>query len=92
MKAGKTADLERCVTECLKSSGEIFVDQLVKLLNVCFLSNTVPRVCQSACKVPLYKVNNDKYNSTRYRGYKAIKYCILGVWQSVNKGTPSAQG
>ena len=39
MKSGKTAGLDGCAAEWLKSDGETVVEWLIRLLNICFMNS-----------------------------------------------------
>ncbi len=62
----RTAGLDICVVECMKSGRAVIIDGLVLLLNVCSLSSTVPVDWTSECVTLCIKVKRLSV-SVRYR-------------------------
>ena len=76
MKNGKAPGLDGCAVEYLKKGGEVMIDWLVRLLNVCFVCGRVPADWCSACIVPLYKGKGDRFECGNSRGISLL--CVVG--------------
>merc|ERR1711989_21096 len=55
LKGGKASGLDEMKTEYLKSGGYVCAEWMVRLLNVCLSSGSVPSEWKIGCIVPLYK-------------------------------------
>src|SRR5678815_918799 len=58
--------------EMLKKGGDIVVECLMRLFNVCWDQCEVPQDWQDSCLVPIYKGKGDKKECSNYRGISLL--------------------
>src|SRR5678816_682394 len=71
-KGGKSSGLDAIQVEMLKKGGDIVVEWLMRLFNVCWVQCEVPQDWQDSCLVPIYKGKGDKKECSNYRGISLL--------------------
>ena len=59
MKSGKASGVDGVKAEYLKNGGEVCADWMVRMLNVCLNTGSVPNEWKIGCIIPLYKGKGD---------------------------------
>ena len=72
LKGGKASGLDEVKAEYLKSGGYVCAEWMVRLLNVCLSSGSVPSEWKIGCIVPLYKGKGDRLECKNNRGISLL--------------------
>ena len=72
LKNGKASGLDGVKAEYLKCGGNVCVEWMVRLLNVCLDSGMVPMDWKKGCIVPIYKGKGDPLDCKNSRGISLL--------------------
>ena len=72
MKSGKASGVDGVKAEYLKSGGKVCAEWMVRMLNVCLSSGSVPNEWKIGCIIPLYKGKGDSLECKNNRGISLL--------------------
>ena len=72
MKGGKAPGMDGVDAEFMKVGGDVMIEWLERLFNVCWREGRVPQEWREACIVPIYKGKGEKNECANYRGISLL--------------------